>query len=143
MTYTIKEFSEMFSVTEHTIRYYTDIGLLPCKRVHGKRRIFDEESVNWMQGILCLKGCGASIEDIKEYCHLCLLEESEDNLKARYEIILRQRAQAYRRVEEAKATAKYMDEKVAHYEKIMAGLAIDDTNPAKWTSRTRPQNHSV
>lgn len=36
-----------------------------------------------MQGIKCLKGCGASIEDIQEYCRLCLVEETEENLRAR------------------------------------------------------------
>ena len=72
-----------------------------------------------MQGIQCLKGCGASIEEIKEYCQLCLLEESEENLKARYQIILDQRKKAHKRLEEAKATVKYMDDKVLHYEKIL------------------------
>ena len=130
----------MFDVTEHTLRYYTDIGLLPCKRDGGNRRVFDEESINWMQGIKCLKGCGASIEDIKEYCRLCLLEQSEENLKARYRIILKQREEAYKKVEEAKATAKYMDDKVAHYEAILAGLAPDDTNPKNWTADNRPEH---
>lgn len=141
MTYTIKEFAKMFHVSEHTLRYYTDIKLLPCQRVGRNRRVFDEESVNWMQGIQCLKGCGASIEEIKEYCQLCLLEESEENLKARYQIILDQREKAYKRLEEAKATVKYIDDKVLHYEKILAGLAPDDTNPSKWTADTRPQEH--
>lgn len=40
-----------------------------------------------------------------------------------------QREEAYKRVEQAKATAKYMDAKVAHYETILSGLAPDDTNP--------------
>jgi len=84
-----------------------------------------------MQGIQCLKGCGASLEDIQTYCRLCLLEESEENLRARYAIILKQR-------EEAKATAKYMDDKVAHYEAILAGLTPDDTNPKNWTAENRP-----
>ena len=91
-----------------------------------------------MQGIKCLKGCGASIEDIKEYCRLCLMEESEENLKARYKIILKQRKEAYKRVGEAEATAKYMDEEVAHYEAVMAGLVQDDTNPKNWTVENRP-----
>lgn len=91
-----------------------------------------------MQGIKCLKGCGASIEDIKEYCRLCLMEEYEENLKARYEIILKQRKEAYKRVGEAEGTAKYMDEKVAHYEAVMAGLVQDDTNPKNWTVENRP-----
>lgn len=141
MEYSVKEFADMFQTTEHTVRYYTDIGILPCKRDSGNRRIFDEESVNWMQGITCLKGCGASIDDIKEYCRLCLLEESRENLLARYEIIVRQQKQAYKRIEEALATAKYMDEKVKHYEDVLAGIKKDDTNPSTWNADTRPPKH--
>lgn len=135
MNYTIKEMAERFGVTEHTLRFYTDKGLLPCQRDGGNCRVFNEESVNWMQGIQCLKGCGASLEDIQTYCRLCLLEESEENLRARYAIILKQR-------EEAKATAKYMDGKVAHYEAILAGLTPDDTNPKNWTAENRPTHET-
>ena len=131
----------MFNTTEHTIRYYTDIGLLPCQRDKGNHRVFNEESVNWMQGITCLKGCGASIEDIKEYCDLCRQPESRETLCARYQIILRQREQAYKRIEEAKATAAYMDEKVQHYQQILSGLIPDDSNPQNWTDATRPEKH--
>lgn len=141
MQYTIKEFAEKFDTTEHTIRYYTDIDLLPCKRDGGNRRVFDEESANWMQGIICLKGCGASIEDIKEYCRLCRLEENEENLKARYNIFLKQRDEAYKRLEEAKSTVEYMEHKIKHYEDILAGLVPDDSNPQKWTDDLRPTDH--
>ena len=141
MIYTLKQFAGMFSATEHTIRYYTDIGLLPCQRDKGNRRVFNEESVNWMQGITCLKGCGASIEDIKEYCDLCRQPESRETLRARYQIILKQREQAYKRIEEAKATAAYMDEKVQHYQQILSGLIPDDSNPQNWTDDTRPEKH--
>lgn len=140
MYYTMKQMARMFGVTEHTLRFYTDQGLLPCGRDGGNRRIFDEESVNWMQGIQCLKGCGASLEDIRAYCRLCLMEGSEENLRARYAIIRKQREEAYRRIEEAKAAARYMDEKVAHYEAILAGLAPDDTNPRNWTAENRPKH---
>lgn len=141
MIYTLKQFAAMFHTTEHTVRYYTDIGLLPCQRDQGNRRVFNEESVNWMQGIACLKGCGTSLEDIKEYCNLCRLPESRETLYARYQIMLRQRDQAYQRIEEAKATAAYMDEKVQHYEQILSGLIPDDSNPEHWTEDTRPEKH--
>lgn len=141
MVYTLKQFAGIFHTTEHTIRYYTDINLLPCQRDKNNRRIFNEESVNWMQGISCLKGCGASIEDIKEYCDLCHLPDSRETLHARYQIILRQREQAYKRIEEAKATAAYMDAKVQHYEQILSGLIPDDSNPETWTENTRPEKH--
>ena len=32
MRYTIKQMAEMFGVTEHTLRFYTDKRLLPCER---------------------------------------------------------------------------------------------------------------
>lgn len=142
MIYTVQQFAKMFGVTEHTVRYYTDIGILPCLRDEGNRRVFNEESVNWMQGITCLKGCGASIDDIKEYCRLYHLPESEENMRARYKIMLNQREQAYRHIDEAKAVAKYMDDKVKHYEDILEGKIPDDTNPCLWTDENRPQKHS-
>lgn len=67
-------------------------------------------------------------------------EESEENLRARYAIILKQREEAYRRLEEAKATAKYMEDKAAHYEAILAGLSPGDTNPRNWTVESRPRH---
>lgn len=140
MKYTIKEMAKMFGVTTHTLRYYTDLGLLPCERNESNCRIFNEESVNWMQGIQCLKGCGASLTDIQTYCYLCLLEETPENLKARYAIILKQREAAIKRLEEAQAIAAYMDKKVAHYEAILAGSVPDDTNPKNWTLENRPKH---
>ena len=135
--YTMKQFAEMFQTTEHTLRYYTDIDLLPCKRDEGNRRVFDEESVNWMRGITCLRNCGASIKDIKEYCRLCTLEESEENLIARYQIILKQREEVRRKAEQAQATVEYMDRKVKHYEDILAGRLPDDMNPGKWGANVK------
>ena len=133
MTYTVKEFAEMFHTTEHTVRYYTDIGLLPCKRDGGNHRIFDETAVNWMKGITCLKNCGMPMKDIKSYFDLCQLEESEENLLARYRIIARQHDAAHKKVAEAKATADYIDHKLKHYEEILAGRIPDNTNPTNWT----------
>lgn len=132
MEYTLKEFAQMFGTTEHTVRYYTDIGLLPCRRDGGNRRVFDDESVSWMQGITCLKNCGASIKAITEYCALCRQPESPENLAARFRIILEQREQSYARLEEAKAAVAYMEKKVKHYEQILSGALPDDTNPALW-----------
>lgn len=132
MAYTVKEFAQMFHATEHTIRYYTDIGLLPCRRDSGNHRIFDESAVNWMQGITCLRNCGMPIKEIKKYFDLCQMEESKENLMARYEIIAKQQRAAHEKAEEALATADYMDHKLKHYEEILSGHIPDDTNPAKW-----------
>lgn len=132
MTYTVKEFANMFHATEHTVRYYTDIGLLPCRRDSGNHRMFDEPAVNWMRAITYLKSCGMPIREIKRYFDLCQMEESEENLRARYEIIAKQREAAHKKAAEAKAAADYMDHKAKHYEEILAGRIPDDTNPINW-----------
>ena len=54
MYYTLKEICKMSGMTEHTIRYYTDKGLLPCRRDGANRRIFDDDSLNWLTAIRCL-----------------------------------------------------------------------------------------
>lgn len=143
MTYTIRQFAEMFHTTEHTLRYYTDIELLPCQRDSGNHRIFDDESVNWMRGITYLKSCGTPVKEIKRYCDLCRMEESDENLRARYQIILKQRDQAHKKLMEAQTTADYMDHKLKHYEDILAGRIPDDTNPGNWNAVSTDGSGSV
>ena len=132
MYYTLKEICKMSGMTEHTIRYYTDKGLLPCRRDGANRRIFDDDSLNWLTAIRCLKGCGMSIES-----DLCRLEDSEENLKARYEILLQYRDLAYEKLKEAKERVAYMDKKTRHYEDILAGRVPDDMNPKEQSAKQK------
>lgn len=132
MTYTVKEIADKMGMTEHTIRFYTDKGLLPCSRDKNNRRVFDDDSINWLRGIQCLRNCGVSIEDIKVYSDLCL-SDSSDALQKRYQFMKEQRKLAYQRLREAQELAAYMNAKVQHYEDILAGKVSDDTNPATQT----------
>lgn len=129
MTYTVKELARKMGTTQHTIRFYTDQGLLPCRRDKNNRRVFDEDSVGWLNGLMCLRRCGISIEDIRLYCNLC--QEGDAQLGARYEFMLKQRELAYKRLEEAREAADYMEKKVRHYEDILARRIPDDTILAK------------
>ena len=128
MKYTVKQISDLMGMSEHTIRYYTDLNLLPVKRDSGNRRVFDEESINWLMGIKCLKGCGMSIEDIKRYGDLCL--QGDGTLYERREIMRSQLVLAEQKLNEAKEIFDYITKKVAHYDDVIAGKTDDDTNPA-------------
>lgn len=134
--YTVKEIAEIMYLTEHTVRYYTDKGLLPCKRDSANRRLFDEEAINWLTGIKCLKGCGMSIEAIKKYTDLCL--EGDATLEARYQIILEQKALAEARLKEAQETFDYMESKAKHYKDVINRQVPDDTNPNNWKIGSLP-----
>ena len=132
MEYTVKQIAKLMDMSEHTIRFYTDKELLPCKRDQNNHRVFDDESINWLKGIQCLRNCGVSLEDIKVYSDLCLSDDA-DALQARYQFMVKQRELAFKRLREAEALVDYMNHKVQHYEDILAGKTEDDTNPATQT----------
>lgn len=132
--YTVKEVSKLLDLTEHTVRFYTDKGLVPSvKRDKNNKRLFDLESINWLIGVKFLKQCGMSVEDIKSYVDLCL--EGNSTIQERYEIILKQKEIAQVQLDEAKRTVKYMEEKASHYLDIINGVMPDDTNPGDWESK--------
>ncbi|MBP2032077.1 DNA-binding transcriptional MerR regulator [Clostridium algifaecis] len=129
--YYVKEVSRLLNLTEHTIRYYTDRGLVPSiQRDKNNNRIFDDESINWLTGVKYLRHCGMSVEDIKNYVDLCL--KGDSTIQERYEIILKQKIAAQAQLEEAKIRAKYMENKANHYLDIINRIIPDDTNPQKW-----------
>ncbi len=45
MNYTIRQIAKMFDVTEHTLRFYTDKGLLPCERDGKKIVVYSMKSL--------------------------------------------------------------------------------------------------
>ncbi len=132
--YTVKEVSKLLDLTEHTVRFYTDKGLVPSvQRDKNNNRLFDQESINWLIGVKYLKQVGMSVEDIKSYVDLCL--EGNSTIQERYEIIMKQKEIAQAQLEESKRTVKYMEEKLDHYQDIINGVIPDDTNPGDWESK--------
>lgn len=129
--YTVKEVAKLLDLTEHTVRYYTDKGLVPnLQRDKNNNRLFDEQSINWLKGAKHLKQSGMSVEAIKSYVDLCL--EGESTIQERYEILLEQKATALAQLEQAKLIVKFMEEKVNHYRDIINHVIPDDMNPGKW-----------
>lgn len=64
--YSIKQASKKTGLTEDAIRYYEKIGLLPyAKRKRNGHRIYDEEDIELMDLIICLKKTGMSLNEMK------------------------------------------------------------------------------
>ncbi|PAD20898.1 MerR family transcriptional regulator [Terribacillus saccharophilus] len=133
---TVKEVAEMLNMTEHTVRFYTDKGLVPSiKRDKNNKRLFDDESINWLTGVKYLKESGMSIEAIKEYVNLCL--EGESTIPQRYEIFLEQQRKAHVQLEEAKKRVQFMDQKAEHYYQILNKVIPDNMNPGEWRKESQ------
>lgn len=130
--YTVKEISKLINMSEHTIRYYTDIGLVPSlKRDKSGKRLFDERSKNWLVGIRNLRGSGMSIQAVKDYVDLCL--QGESTLETRYEIILDQKNKLEEQLREMNERYKYIQHKVQWYQDIMNNRIPDTSNPGEWS----------
>lgn len=129
--YTVKEIAKCLDMTEHTVRYYTDMGLVPSlQRDKNGNRLFDEESKNWLIGIKNLRGSGMSIKAIKEYVNLCL--EGDATIEVRYDIILEQKKQLEEQLKEMNQRYQYIEQKANMYLDIMNHRIPDKSNPATW-----------
>ncbi|WNS46121.1 MerR family transcriptional regulator [Paenibacillus sp. MMS20-IR301] len=71
--YSIKETAERTGIAEDTIRYYEKIGLLPrAQRKGNSHRIYNDQDLETMQLITCLKKTGMSLDDMRPFLVLSL-----------------------------------------------------------------------
>ncbi|MDU4694726.1 MAG: MerR family transcriptional regulator [Paenibacillus sp.] len=139
--YTVKEAAQITGLTEHAIRFYTDKGLVPSlQRDQNNIRLFDEESINWLHGIKCLKQSGMPIGVIKTYVNLCL--EGDSTIPQRFELMMAHKEAALAKLEEAKRHVAHLEEKTVLYQDILEHRSPDTTNPANW-DRIRHMHRDV
>ena len=65
--YTIGQVSEMTGLPISTLRYYDKAGLLPDLKRRGSRREFDDNDLEALRVIECLKLSGLEIRDIRQF----------------------------------------------------------------------------
>ena len=77
MLYTMMQLCKETNMTYQALKFYCNEGLVPTvKRDRNNRRVFDERDVAWIGSLICLKKCGMSIQEMKEYLALCLQGEA-------------------------------------------------------------------
>ena len=75
--YTMKQACEKTGMHYETLKFYCNEGLIPnVKRDKTNRRVFDAHDIAWIKSLTCLKKCGMSLKEMKEYLALCLQGQS-------------------------------------------------------------------
>lgn len=88
--YSMKEACALTGMTYENLKFYCKEGLVPnVKRDSRNYRVFDDHDIKWIQSLGCLRNCGLSIAEMKEYLHLCL--EGESSIPARKDILSRKK----------------------------------------------------
>ena len=127
MLYTMMQVCKETNMTYQALKFYCNEGLIPhVKRDKNNRRVFDERDVAWIQSLTCLKKCGMSIQEMKEYLALCLLGES--TIPQRKEMLARKQEALRETVRELQDSIAYIDWKQNYYDKVLSGKRPYESN---------------
>jgi len=111
----IAEVSERYGISPDTLRYYERIGLIPPVNRNGNGiRDYNELDVRRVEFIKCMRSAGLPIEVLIEY--VGLVQQGDQTIEARKEILIEQREQLLARMAEMQKTLDMLDYKIKVYE---------------------------
>lgn len=118
--YTMKQACEKTQLSYETLKFYCNQGLVPnVKRDKNNRRIFDDSDIAWINSLSCLKNCGMSISEMKEYITLCLIGES--SIPERKAILDIKRKALVEQLKQVQDCIDYIDWKQGFYDDVLSG----------------------
>lgn len=118
--YTMKEACKLTGLSYDTLKFYTNEGLIPnVKRNENNYRIFDENNINWIKNLSCLKKCGMSIKEMKTYIKLCQIGKS--TIKERQEILNNKKIDLENQIKEIQKSIDFINWKQNFYEDVLNG----------------------
>ncbi|MGX7196087.1 MerR family transcriptional regulator [Enterococcus olivae] len=101
-------------VTAVTLRYYERKGLIPpVPRKNGGVRDYQQEDLNWIDFIVCMRSSGLSIETLANYTRLYQL--GDDTLTERKELLIKEREKLAVTYKELGETLAKLDHKIQDY----------------------------
>ena len=114
----IAEVSEQYGLSIDTLRYYERVGLIPpVNRTESGIRDYNELDLRRVDFIKCMRGAGLPIEVLIEY--VGLVQQGDETIEARKQILAEQRDMVKAKMEEMQKTLDLLDHKIEVYEKAI------------------------
>ena len=118
--YSMKEACTLTNMTYENLKFYCNEGLVPnVKRDRRNYRVFDEHDIKWIQSLNCLKSCGMSIAEMKQYLALCM--EGEGTIPERKMILAEKKETLLQSIVELQKAVAYIDWKQRFYDDVLSG----------------------
>ena len=118
--YSMKEACTLTNMTYENLKFYCNEGLVPnVKRDRRNYRVFDEHDIKWIQSLNCLKSCGMSIAEMKQYLALCM--EGEGTIPERKVILAEKKETLLQSITELQKAVAYIDWKQRFYDDVLSG----------------------
>lgn len=132
--YTMKQVCQEASISYETLKFYCNQGLVPnVKRDKNNYRVFDEHDIAWIKGLICLKNCGMSIAEMREYLKMCL--EGVASIPKRKEMLEGKRKELLVRIKLLQDSVEYIDWKQDFYDEVLSGKITYTSNLIKVSSQ--------
>jgi MerR family transcriptional regulator, aldehyde-responsive regulator len=114
----IAEVSERYGLSSDTLRYYERIGLIPhVGRSENGIRDYGELDLRRVDFIKCMRGAGLPIEVLIDY--VGLVQQGDQTIETRKEILREQRDLVVVRIQEMQKTLDLLNHKIQVYEKAI------------------------
>lgn len=118
--HSMKEACTLTNMTYENLKFYCNEGLVPnVKRDRRNYRVFDEHDIKWIQSLNCLKSCGMSIAEMKQYLALCM--EGEGTIPERKMILAEKKETLLQSITELQKAVAYIDWKQGFYDDVLSG----------------------
>ncbi len=118
--YTMMQACREADMTYQTLKFYCNEGLVPnVKRDMNNRRVFDEKDLKWIKDLTCLKRCGMSIQEMREYLALCL--QGESTIPERKRVLEKKQTALREQIKELQDSIDYIDFKQQFYDDVLSG----------------------
>jgi DNA-binding transcriptional MerR regulator len=119
--WTIGEAAGKCGLSQHTLRWYERIGLLPpIERGSDGRRRFSDRDLDWLSTMTKLRATGMPVRDMQRYAELV---RSGAGQAERIELLERHREQVRRAIASQRECLKLLDAKITHYGNCLAEAA--------------------
>jgi len=117
-TWSIGEAAEKCGLSQHTLRWYERIGLLPpIERGGDGRRRFSDKDLDWLSLLTRLRATGMPVREMQRYAELV---RSGVGHAERLELLKRHREEVRRALASQRETLKLLDAKIGSYERRVA-----------------------
>ncbi|WP_413538805.1 MerR family transcriptional regulator [Enterococcus malodoratus] len=114
----ISEVAIKFEMTPATIRYYEKQGLIPpITRNNSGVRDFQEEDLNWVEFIKCMRDSGLSIDSLAKYSEL--YQQGDSTLVARKKILLDEYQKLLEKQRLINGTVDRLEKKLDNYDHMI------------------------
>ena len=121
--YTMKQTCEATGLAYETLKFYCNAGLVPnLKRDANNRRVFDDHDIAWIKSLTCLKKCGMTIEEMKQYLAYCL--QGPDSIPVRKIMLDKKRSLLQEKLQEIQESIDYIDWKQNFYDEVTSGKRV-------------------